>query len=743
MFFSSFSLLFSCCSFRLSFNILLLPLLFLFYQSVLGAGEEFRINTAEGLVNFSKIVNSGTNYSGTTVFLDADIDFSGGFSEQFEPIGKDYYNSFQGTFDGQGHTISNLAINSSSSSYAGLFGYSRDATIRNVVLDSSCSVVSSFSGSSSAFVGGIIGGYYAFNGLCVIESNVNMASVAFTGSTSWSLFLCGIVGYPSAKSNDVTVRNCANYGSVTHSGNITNTMHSAYIGGIAGYSWGSSSNKVFIQNSLNYGTVSHNGTTTGSLYIGGILGYSASGTNSIENCVSGGKTTSNKASNYYIGSVVGQVRPSTTTITHCYWSSDVGNYNVCGDGSPAVDTETSLVSLNTTTVDNLNSYNSSWDKWLLNTNNKTVTFNINNGKGFSLSSQLILLPSLAESESHTFSGWFEYEDCTKELINISVEAEIALYGGWKYIVTFDPAGGVTATSSKSVVYGQKYGTLPDATKTGYTFVGWFTEKEEGKGEKVTENDTVKNIFDHTLYAHWTINSYYTIIFDFGNGTVVSTTLKYDDTINYPENPTREGYAFNGWDPKPERMPANDTTVVAQWTIINYTITFDFGNGTVANESLTYNEPIIYPVSLTREGYVFNEWDPKPERMPADDTTVVAQWIENVTPEVESEYVEIVFDRKDMTEEEVKEIIKNITQDENIYIERIETDKGTGETTVIIRFTDTEKAKGFVRAVSEGKAPSTIKKVTTVLPEHNSFTLKIDAMTMTPLLILFFMCVVRV
>ena len=55
-----------------------------------------------------------------------------------------------------------------------------------------------------------------------------------------------------------------------------------------------------------------------------------------------------------------------------------------------------------------------------------------------------------------------------------------------------------------------------------------------------------------------------------------------------------------------------------------------------------------------------------QRMPANDITVVAQWTE-VVAEVESEYVKIVFDRKKMTEEEVKEIVKNITQDENFYI----------------------------------------------------------------------------
>ena len=159
-------------------------------QGVLGEGE-LHIRDASDLIEFSKNVSLGTNYKGTTVFLDADIDFSGGLSEQFEPIGMNSNsNYFQGTFNGQGHTINNLEIKSSSSQYVGLFGYSSGGTIKNVVLDSSCSVVSSCSDSSEAYVGGIVG-YCSY---CTIESTVNMASVSFTGNTSNSnLYLGGIM----------------------------------------------------------------------------------------------------------------------------------------------------------------------------------------------------------------------------------------------------------------------------------------------------------------------------------------------------------------------------------------------------------------------------------------------------------------------------------------------------------------------------------------------------------------------
>ena len=225
-------------------------------------GEDYHISSASDLIQFSNNVSSGTTYSGATVFLDADIDFSGGLSEQFEPIGT-YDKYFQGTFDGQGHTIRNLAIDFSLW-YIGLFGYSKGATIRNVVLDSSCSVLSTCDDYSEAYAGGIVGYYEANNGPCIIENIVNMASVSFTGQSNQLLHFGGIVGWLQASNKEITVKNCVNYGSVTLSG----TANEANIGGIVGLSSGKYSKHI--QNCFNYGTITHSGASTTELSIGGI-----------------------------------------------------------------------------------------------------------------------------------------------------------------------------------------------------------------------------------------------------------------------------------------------------------------------------------------------------------------------------------------------------------------------------------------------------------------------------------------
>lgn len=91
--------------------------------TVLGAENEFRINSMDDLITFSIEVNSGTSYSGTTVYLGSDITFDSSLSQQFEPIGNSTTYSFQGYFDGQGHIINNLTLSSYSQYFGGIWEY--------------------------------------------------------------------------------------------------------------------------------------------------------------------------------------------------------------------------------------------------------------------------------------------------------------------------------------------------------------------------------------------------------------------------------------------------------------------------------------------------------------------------------------------------------------------------------------------------------------------------------------------
>ena len=585
-----------------------------------------------------------------------------------------------------------------------------------------------------------------------------MASVTFTGSgIGNSLFVSGIV---SRFIDSGTIRNCVNYGFITHSGDTTGQVST--IGSIVALC-GSSGYK-YIQNCANYGTITFKGTAK-TLYIGGIVGSSWAGTNTVENCVSAGRVVNSGqvTENSYNGAVIGYISSKQnpiTTITHCLWTNDLG-YNDVYDAKSektATVTNTSFNELSVPTVNELNEYagkNTGWSNWFM--------LHLNGGRINNLNQEALIVTQKhfpdPVKDGSPFSFWCLDNKCTGRYdpITTNITGVTDLYAVYSsdsgYVVTFGFGNGTKTT--KTVTYGESYGTLPSpGERTGYTFNGWFTE-EDGQGERITEEITVEIPMDHTLYAHWTINNY-TITFVFNNGAENEVrVLNFNETLLYPEDPTKEGYTFNGWSPKPARVPAMNVTITAQWTINNYTITFVFNNGADNDvRVLNFNETIVYPENVVKEGYTFNGWSLIVVRMPAEDVTVTAQWTEKSSepgsssitmsssvsisssqsvissedkkssegispeskkfsetssipsssePEKPTEFVEIVFGKKDLKEEEIREIIKRYT-DEEFTIVKFEINEDTGETRVIIKFVDSVKASEFVREVKESKRP---------------------------------------
>ena len=134
-----------------------------------------------------------------------------------------------------------------------------------------------------------------------------------------------------------------------------------------------------------------------------------------------------------------------------------------------------------------------------------------------------------------------------------------------YAVTLNTNGGTIADGKD--VTGYTYGvgaTLPtDVTRTGYTFKGWY-DNENLTGSPVTAIGGAET-GNKEYWAKWEINQY-TITFDTNGGSEIAPiTQDYGTEITAPDNPTRKGYTFKGWDKKiPETMPAENITITARW-----------------------------------------------------------------------------------------------------------------------------------------------------------------------------------
>lgn len=566
------------------------PLLFLLLSFVLSTilCAEHRINNVEELIALSKNMSNSELFCGTTVLLDADLDFSGGYSEEFVPIGVFKVNAiskaFRGVFNGQGHTIKNLKVNLTEEAI-GLFGYSTGTTIQNIVIEDSCSFTSPLSSTDSnvySYIGSILGFCHSPLEPCIIENAVNMARVSFDGNITGTLFIGGFSGGITSQDYPSIIKNCVNYGSITHSGACG---YASEMGGIVGISEGKTEQHFLIQNCINYGSITHNGTTSYIHAIGGVSGVSEY--TFIENCVSSGAMYTN-AYNYLIGSVIGNIN-TYSEIIHCFWTSDVGNFNVYGSTYlKNLVANSSLITINQTILDDLNEYtqkNNTWNKWGM--------LQMNGGRINSINQK-----SLVEIQSH----------------------------------------------------------FPDPVREGNNFLFWCKDAEcNERFNPKTDNISSTN----TLYAGWESNA---LTFDFGNGTVMTQIIKYNDSIEYPKNLKREGLTFNGWDIKPETMPARNITIVAQWV------------ETVVSKAVEI---------------VFDTKD--------------------IGPKSEEEM-----------RGEIERFIKLHT-DEDFVISEFSSDPTSGETKAIIKFVDPEKASDFVRAVNENKSSDDIIKIIKSVPEEINFS----------------------
>jgi len=247
-----------------------------------------------------------------------------------------------------------------------------------------------------------------------------------------------------------------------------------------------------------------------------------------------------------------------------------------------------------------------------------VTIDLNNGEAptqVTAAHDSLFTPEPASNPGHTFDGWFS--DLTRASpynFPITVNGEFTIYAQWtinQYTVKFEPGNDTVATTA-TANYNTSLGAPAAPARLHYSFSGWFTAADGGT--QVPFPYLVQD--DATLYAQWEVDTH-TVTFDLEDGTTPTTqTHDYGSSIGAPTAPTRIGYTFAGWftdatDGTHITFPytvAGDATLHAQWTINEYTLTFEPNNGDAATTVTDdYATTVGAPTTPNRASHAFTGW----------------------------------------------------------------------------------------------------------------------------------------
>ncbi len=240
----------------------------------------YTVYNADGLLNVAELVNGGK--TDINITLDKNIDLTG---KDWTPIGTDYDNSYKGTFDGGGHTITGLTV-TTKDQFVGLFGYlNRAGTVKNVVMEG----IQITSNHMFGNTGGVAGFSWG-----------TIENCSVSGSVSGTKCVGGVVGAQKA-------------GSITGCSSSATVKGTVDVGGVAGEKWGS------MTACYATGNVTLEIDSPKNLSGGGLVEFN--GGNGVLACYATGNVTSTGSStgNVHIGGLFGD---NYTTVTACYWKNN-------------------------------------------------------------------------------------------------------------------------------------------------------------------------------------------------------------------------------------------------------------------------------------------------------------------------------------------------------------------------------------------------------------------------------------
>ncbi len=261
-------------------------------------------------------------------------------------------------------------------------------------------------------------------------------------------------------------------------------------------------------------------------------------------------------------------------------------------------------------------------------NQYTLTYKVNDTeyKKFTLDyGATITAEAEPTKEGHTFSGWSEVP-ATMPAKDVTVVGAFTVNS---YQVTYVLDG--TTFKTEQVTFGAAIPTPEVPAKPGYNFSGW--------GE-VPATMPAKDI---TLNGSYTINkdNKYNIVYLIDGVEYKRVQYAYGDAVTAESEPTKEGYTFSGWSEIPATMPLHDVTIVGEFTVNRYTLTYVVDGEVFATEEVQYGAAITLKDAPTKKGYIFSGWSEVPVTMPAMDIIITGTFsVDGIDTVVTNQFVDV-------------------------------------------------------------------------------------------------------
>ena len=578
----------------------------------------YQITSGAELAWFAAKVNGGDYKISAKLMNDIDL-----CAYDWTPIGGNKSKSaYQGTFEGDGHTIDGLYINNTQT-YQALFGYTTNSHISGITVNGEVN--------AKQYVAGVV----AYMGPKVtVDRCINKAQI-----TGTSTYVGGVTGSVSQATSTLTnsynlgdikgTTNCAGVAGYNHKSAVIENIFSlgmvignkvaACIGGTT-----AKDNALNIFATYEYDIIDGQSTMTSDQMASGEVAYLLGETfgqligTDTHPVLDGERvfkvvyTTSHSETpdSLYTNGILPQLDGMGDY--HCVWKTSPEGVELTEVNADSVlfvefsEIMVEAISLSLTEAALIEGDTLTLSAAAVKDNGQQTT---DNGVVWSSSDVSVATVDSMGKVMAVAPGSASITAAAKDGSGVSASCEVTVSPAC-YAITYLVDGEVFKTDS--IARGASISVPEAPVKEGYIFSGWSEVPETMPAGDVTVNGSFKA-------------NKYLVTFKIGEEVISADSLEYNTAVTAPEAPAKEGYIFSGWSEVADVVPAHDLAYEGSYTVNSYQLIYVVDGETIETVSVEYGTAIMLKDAPIKEGYIFSGWSEVPETMPAMDIVVTGHF----------------------------------------------------------------------------------------------------------------------